>query len=112
MSVIVVDFRSTLNGLDCAQPASNKHPDSGSPCLEGPDSGATVRRLTIWSDQARRRGRTERSDELLLLAWLAYDRLPAAGLRHRILGDAAPEADLYGAGSSAWEPRERQPALL
>ena len=30
-------------------------------------------RLAIWSEQARRVGRAERADQLLLSAWSAYD---------------------------------------
>ena len=37
---------------------------------------AVAERLADWSDQARRAGRVERSDRLLLAAWEAYDRPP------------------------------------
>jgi hypothetical protein len=36
---------------------------------------AVAERLADWSDQARRAGRAERSDRLLIAAWAAYDRL-------------------------------------
>lgn len=40
------------------------------------DPRAVAERLADWSDQARRAGRAERSDRLLLAAWTAYDLLP------------------------------------
>jgi hypothetical protein len=42
---------------------------------------AIAERLADWSDQARRAGRKERADRLLLAAWDAYERLPAVSPR-------------------------------
>jgi hypothetical protein len=50
---------------------------------------AVAERLAIWSMQARRAGREERADLLLLSAWIAYDQ-PCA-----ILQDNHPAADIF-----------------
>ena len=42
------------------------------------DPHALAERLADWSEAARRAGRTERADRLLLLAWEAYDRAARA----------------------------------
>ena len=49
-------------GLAVATPRALRHPD------------AVVERLAEWADEARQSGRTVRADNLLLLAWEAYDR--------------------------------------
>jgi hypothetical protein len=40
----------------------------------GASSHALCERVLVWHEQARRAGRKCRTDMLLLLAWLAYDR--------------------------------------
>ena len=50
----------------------------GGPAVAAPrplrDPDAAVARLADWADEARHSGRARRADELLSLAWQAYDR--------------------------------------
>ena len=40
-----------------------------------PDWEAFVNRLLDWADEARRRGRRQRAEDLVCLAWEAYERM-------------------------------------
>ena len=53
---------------------------------------ATAERLAEWADEARRSGRVQRADKLLLMAWEAYDRPVLSGL--------APTAELLVGGTA------------
>jgi hypothetical protein len=57
---------------------------------------AVAERLAIWADQARRSGRTERADELVLLAWEAYDRPVQRGARPAGRADSGWDTRLIG----------------
>lgn len=52
---------------------------------------AAAERLAEWADEARRAGRTNRADQLLMLAWEAYDR-PAKQRFAAAAYDALPRA--------------------
>lgn len=63
---VVVIAAAPEGGGQAARPEGRPRPSR--------DPHALVERLTDWSEAARRAGRTERADRLLLLAWEAYDR--------------------------------------
>lgn len=55
------------------------------------DPEGLAERLADWADEARRSGRMDRADALLLLAWKAYDA-PRIGSPHPSLPTPIPRA--------------------